>query len=292
MELPSGPEIRTYRYVRLAMIAVLLMLAVSVVIERVKTDPGCWQGSISAYYYTPVHAVFVGALLAVAVCMVVLKGNTNLEDVLLNLGGMFAPVVALVPTPNAGSCWSERVMLTDATPSIVNNMWGLFAAGGLGIVITIWLWRKAEPGDWDQRQTIALVVSIGIFVVGLIWFIGLRSNFEANAHYWTAVLLFVMIIWIVFQNARQSRNSPEAERRLGPWPPRLYFVIAGLMAVCVILGLVGWRADWRNVVLLVEAALILLFLAFWAIQTVELWDRGLRADPSEPEAKHLKVPTP
>jgi hypothetical protein len=292
MVLPSGPEVRTYRYVRLAMIAVLLMLAVSVLIERVKTDPGCWQGSISAYYYTPVHAVFVGALLAIAVCMVVLKGNTNLEDVLLNIGGMFAPVVAFVPTPGAGSCWSVPATPTDATPSIVNNMWGLFAAGGLGIAISIGL---AVKGEWDRRQTRALVVSIGVFVVGIIWFIGLRSNFKANAHYVTAVLLFAMIIGVVFQNARQSQRSPVTERRLGPWPSRLYFVIAGLMGACLVIGLVGWRADWKYAVLSTEAALILLFMAFWTIQTLELWDRGLRADASEPEAgpqaKHRNVRT-
>lgn len=292
MGLPSGPEVRTYRYVRLAMVAVLLMLLVSVLIERVKTDPGCWQESISAYYYTPVHAVFVGALLAVAVCMVVLKGNTNLEDVLLNLGGMFAPVVAFVPTPGAGSCWSVPVTPTDATPSIANNMWGLFAAGGLGILISIWLWRT---GEWDRRQTRALLVSIGIFVIGLAWFIGLRSNFKANAHYVTAVLLFVMIIGVVFLNARQSRRSPVTERRIGLWAPRLYYVIANLMAVCVLLGFVGWLADLKYVVLVVEAALILLFLAFWTIQTLELWDRGLRAEASGPEAgpqaRHMNVPT-
>jgi len=36
---------------------------------------------------------------AIGVCMIALKGSTEWEDILLNLGGMLAPVVAFVATP-------------------------------------------------------------------------------------------------------------------------------------------------------------------------------------------------
>ena len=52
----------------------------------------------SAYYYTPAQAIFVGALIGLAACMIALKGTTPVEDVFLNLGGVFAAVVAIVPT--------------------------------------------------------------------------------------------------------------------------------------------------------------------------------------------------
>ena len=67
---------------------------------------GCLQPSISAYYYTPVGAVFIGVLVTMGVCLVALKGNTDGEDVLMNLAGMLAPGVAFIPTPDAGTCRS------------------------------------------------------------------------------------------------------------------------------------------------------------------------------------------
>jgi hypothetical protein len=274
MTAPNEAEVRTYRYLRLGMIAVLLMLAVSVLIEQAKTSPGCWQGSISAYYYTPAQAVFVGALIAIGVCMVVLKGTPGLEDVLLNIGGMFAPVVALVPTPGQGTCWSVRPTQSDPAPNIANNLWGLFVAGGLALLISVYLGITAEPGTWDRRHTRALVASILIYLVGIIWFNGYRDHFQANAHYTAAVLLFVVIIAVVVLNARASKT----------WASGPYAWIAGLMAIGLVVGFVGWQAEWRHALLFVEAALIALFLAFWIIQTKELWRRGLRdPQPSAPD---------
>src|SRR4051794_16730122 len=106
MPVPGGYSIKTYRYLRMAMIAMIVLLGASLVIEWSKTDPRCLQTSISAYYYTPVRAIFVGALISIGVCMVLLKGNTEPEDILLNVAGILAPVVALVRTPGAGRCHS------------------------------------------------------------------------------------------------------------------------------------------------------------------------------------------
>src|SRR5262249_55555658 len=95
--------VSTYRYLRLSIVVMVLALFVSVLIERFHV--GCWQGSISAYYYTPAHAIFVGALVAIGVSLIAIKGSTDLEDVLLNVAGLLAPIVAFVPTtPPSGSC--------------------------------------------------------------------------------------------------------------------------------------------------------------------------------------------
>jgi len=110
MTVPGGYAIKTYRYLRMAMVAMIALLAVSLVIEWSTTDPHCLQTSISAYYYTPVRAIFVGSLITIGVCMVVLKGNTEPEDILLNVAGILAPGVALVPTPGQGRCHSVPVV--------------------------------------------------------------------------------------------------------------------------------------------------------------------------------------
>src|SRR5688572_22472438 len=97
---------KTYRYVRIGMVGAVVLLAGSVLLEQREVTNGCWQTSISAYYYTPVRAVFVGVLMAIGLMLIVIKGNNELEDGCLNVAGMLAPVVALVPTSDHGRCWS------------------------------------------------------------------------------------------------------------------------------------------------------------------------------------------
>ena len=134
---PATPElvsfaVKSYRYLRLSIVVVVAALLAAVVIERI--DAGCWQDSISAYYYTPAHAVFVGALVAIGVCLIAVKGSTDLDDVLLNVAGMLAAIVAFVPTsPPAPGDACAAVVLTDADVEalIDNNILALAIGGGL-----------------------------------------------------------------------------------------------------------------------------------------------------------------
>src|SRR3954452_4355983 len=81
------------------MVGLTLFLAASLVIELTLGD-GEWLDSISSYFYTPVRGVFVGTLNAMSVCLIAIKGRDRpREDLMLNLAGMCAPVVALCPTP-------------------------------------------------------------------------------------------------------------------------------------------------------------------------------------------------
>src|SRR6266705_2138388 len=102
--LEEQDVIKTYRYLRIGMIGAVVLLAVSIAIERSKVS--CWQTSISAYYYTPVRAIFVGTMIAVGLVLIVYKGRRPGEDVCLNFAGMLAPVVAVAPTTDVGKCWS------------------------------------------------------------------------------------------------------------------------------------------------------------------------------------------
>ena len=56
-----GYPLATYRYVRLILVAVVAALFASVTLTA-KAAQWCWQPSISAFYYTHAHAVFIGAL--------------------------------------------------------------------------------------------------------------------------------------------------------------------------------------------------------------------------------------
>jgi hypothetical protein len=108
---------RTYLFLRLSVVAVIAVLAISLIKDYYRPDPNCLQGSISAYYYTAVQSVFVGALVALGLVFIVLWGKTPGEDAWLNMAGLVAPVVAFVPTIRPTKCG-----LTDLTGEEVTTV--------------------------------------------------------------------------------------------------------------------------------------------------------------------------
>ena len=115
---PDNPYVlKSYRYLRLVMVGLVVLLAASVLIELQQTGFGCWRTSISSYYWTPVRGVFVGALVAIGTCLIVLKGNTPVEDVLLNVAGALAPIVAFVPILDPKECQSTPWAASPGTCS-------------------------------------------------------------------------------------------------------------------------------------------------------------------------------
>ena len=71
--------IKSYRYLRLSIVVVVAALMASVLLEVYHA--GCWQESISAYYYTPTHSIFVGGLVAIGVALIAVnrhqRGSTH-----------------------------------------------------------------------------------------------------------------------------------------------------------------------------------------------------------------------
>lgn len=270
--------IKTWRYLRLSMIVLVVGLGVSIGYERWKTHPGCFQPSISAYYYTPVHGVLVGTLVAIGVCLVCLKGNTEAEDVLLNLAGMFAPIVALVPTPNPGTCASVLGTTRNRDVNIANNVFALLAVGLLGLLILAWLMargRRTRQSPLTASHVLGYTASAAVWVATLLGFTLARGVFVRDAHYAAAILMFVCILLVVVINAvsfKEKTGATSAGNR--------YSVIAMTMVLAVVaIGIAG-ALGWDHWVLAIETALIGLFAVFWATQTKELWHEGLRKPPA------------
>ncbi|MEU4192100.1 hypothetical protein AB0E69_09390 [Kribbella sp. NPDC026611] len=294
MPVPGGYSIKTYRYLRMAMVAMIVLLGAALVIEWSKTDPHCLQTSISAYYYTPVRAIFVGALITIGVCMVVLKGNTEPEDILLNVAGILAPVVALVPTPGQGRCHSVQMGISDAAANVSNNMGALFAIGAPCLVLTtIFVIRDriTNPDRWTPMYVLGLAVAVVLFGGGLAWFFADRDGFIGHAHYAAAIVMFACIVVVVLVNAEQFRRK-QRKHAVAHSPANRYSVIA----LAMVLGpaaMVGWKAlfGWDHAVLWIEGALILLFAAFWLSQTQELWNEGIRQDVPRSQATPSPLPS-
>jgi hypothetical protein len=260
--------IKTWRYLRLAMVVLVVGLGVSIGFERWKVHPGCFQTSISAYYYTPVHGFFVGALVAIGTCLFCLKGSTAAEDILLNLAGMFAPAVALVPTPNTGSCASVLGTTQDRDVNIGNNVFALLAVGLLALLILAVLVARNLP---TVPALIGYGVAAAVWLATVLVFWLARGFFVHNAHYTAAILMFVCILVVVVINAFSYKEKTNATS-----PRNRYAAVAGAMVLAaVVIGIAG-LLGWDYWVIAIEATLITLFAVFWTTQTKELWHQGLR----------------
>jgi hypothetical protein len=266
--------IKTYRYLRIAMVSLVITLAAAVAHEMFEKNGDCFQTSISAYWYTPAQAIFVGTLIAIGVCMIALKGNTEWEDIFLNIAGMLAPVVALVPTPGSGKCATVLVDSAETRAAVENNITALFVVGVVGWLVALFFARKDRtPGS---KSAYGLAVAAVLLVAGIVWFEKGFESFLDNAHYTAALTMFGFIVLVVVWNAWQYAV------RLAPTPGRSgyanrYAAIAVLMVgSAVAMGGYAWVAGWDHAVLWIEGVLITLFATFWLVQTRELWGEGVR----------------
>ena len=165
----SSYAVNTYRYLRIAIVVVILALLCAVAIERGHAN-GCFEESISAYYYTPVHSVFIGALVVLGVCLIAIRGCTDVEDVLLNIAGVLAPVVAFVPTVRPSPLCTEHPLSTgDTLPYINNNLVAYGAALVLAFVVAaVTIFNQIEsdnPTGAAAISTVLLVVSLAVIVL-------------------------------------------------------------------------------------------------------------------------------
>ena len=109
----------TYGALRVMLTVIALALPVVVTVSGWFQRGELWIGSsISEYYhvtggfpfFTP-RDLFVGGLLAAAVCLYSYKGFSTGENVALNLAGVFAFFVAVLPTSAPGEPRSLRAIL-------------------------------------------------------------------------------------------------------------------------------------------------------------------------------------
>jgi hypothetical protein len=276
--LKSQDAIKTYRYLRIGLIGAVVLLAVSIAIERSKVD--CWQTSISAYYYTPVRAIFVGTMIAVGLSLIVYKGRSNVEDGCLNFAGMLAPAVAVAPTTDVGRCWSvapsplpvnDDGSLADwVVTNIDNNIYALLIAGGIGLgvaaIIAMAVNRSVRaPIDVGERGTrVSLAVTALVLLLGW-WLIQNWDDFNTRAHGFAAVLMFVFLIGAIVAKAIEHWDERE---KVWFW---VYAAVAALMVLGGIL-IPTTRVFDDHTVFALEAYEIAFFAFYWIVQTVENWN--------------------
>jgi len=307
----SGIEVTSYRYLRTAIVALLIGLGTAVVYQALQAGP--FLASVSAYYYTPAQAIFVGGLIALGVCMIALKGTNLVEDVFLNLGGMLAAVVAVVPTSRGEDyrtavracaqgdsplltekastgldCPTVRALAEATSANVENNIVALLVVGALALLATVlfFLLRdRRAPGatfPWWGFGATSVVYGAG---AGAFW--ASQRWFVDNAHYVAALGLFACIVVVAVANAlRRDEGRAEALNAVPGALLRsrdLYAWFARIMVGATLVGVVLWQVNWISLFVL-EIGVAAFFAMFWMVQTIERWGDESYHQPKEDSA--------
>jgi hypothetical protein len=271
---------RTYRNLRIGIAGTVVVILVSVAItaSRVGVLP-----SISAYYYTPARTVFVGALIAVAAAIVALSGR-GLQRALLSAAGLFAPLIALVPTPlpagavpgYEGACPpGTNCVPAEVLPDIDVGVVTYLVVAALAVAVSVAVTSVAGTlVDALPSLAAAATVIAGVFV----FWTWARDAFVMNAHLVAAVFFFGLVALTAVVNAFAPLRPGMPPR----WRIAVYWVVAVAMtvdlAVVVVAASTGLGVRTMPPSILVgESVALLLFLVFWVLQSLEKWDD---ADPS------------
>jgi hypothetical protein len=271
----------TYRYLRGGMAVMIVMLGAAVIGERLTAS--CWQTSISAYYFTTAHSIFIAALCALGVQFIVYKGSSDTEDVLLTLAGILAFIVAIVPTTRPILLCGRYGLPADYNikHAITNNVWAVVIALVIARVVAWWLYRRTNTTvPKSQLGTVSMYLLRAIVAVGLVAFIFFPDRFASNGHGVAAVIMFLAIITTVVTTAFFVSRQDDAKSPHRYLYCVLYQGIAAAMIVTLIAVVVLHLVldSWSHWVIVVETALILEFTGYWVIQTVELWRTPNRFD--------------
>ena len=280
---PLNPYVlKSYRYLRLVMIGLVIWLGVSVLIEVFASGAGCWRTSISSYYWTPVRGVFIASLVAVGACLVIIKGNTEIEDVLLNVAGALAPIVAFVPIIDPRECQSTPwASATDGGANIKNNVGAFLIAGVLATLVAWIVARREGNGKVSRGDVIGLVVTVALVSIGIALFLFQRTFFDRWAHYLAAIPLFVVLLAVMVANAVSFARAHEGRVDAKAVSNRYLLVAVVTLGLVALMGAVTWLRGWDHATFWIEVVVIGAFVVFWTLQTLELWDapEGVRADP-------------
>lgn len=269
-----------YRDLRVGLAVTMAMLAAAIIIEV--AGKHCVQGALSEYFYTPAHSIFIATLIGFGTLFFVYRGSSDTEDALLTLAGVAALIAALVPQGRPELCSPSFVPDGFKTEVIVRpNVWAVVVALVLGWSVTWWK-NRYNPPDHTRSAggTLALYFLRVVVVVGLLCLIFKKDWFLIHAHGAAGVLMLSAFIATVFTTAHLAKKEVRSTDRTDY--RGFYTWIARLMLVTLI-GIVALhitRPHWFLVpwITVLEALLILEFLAYWLVQTTELWDTPDRAE--------------
>jgi hypothetical protein len=281
MRLASTSTQRTYRYVRLGLIAAILSIFVSLIAYG--TTSG-WPPSISALFYTPSGTVFVGAVFAVSFGLLALSGH-SVEQALLDLAGVVVPLIAIVPTvlrtgdlPGVTADCGEaaRCVPSEYVSGIANGMVTFAVIGGMGVILAVVL---AVVQRTISGGLLLAIAAATVIIAGMtIWWAVDPESYVASAHL-VATIAFLSLMALVSLMSAAGAGGTSYRAVYGALS--VLFVLT--LIFVVIASIVQYRgADLDAptgppLVLIGEAIALAVFGVFWLAQTAQNWND---VDPS------------
>lgn len=149
------------------------------------------MGSISAYYYTSMHGVFIGALWAIGVFFLSyqvrpVSPEFQADNVLAYIASLLAILVSLLPTTqDAGTATHAEKVLGTVHLLCAGVLFAMLAAFALV------LFRFSEDGDMapQKRKRNVVYLVCGFVIVGSMAMVGVANLFHWNDS-WPALLTF------------------------------------------------------------------------------------------------------
>jgi FtsH-binding integral membrane protein len=283
---PDISILRTYRYLRIGIAATVVIIAVSVIVASAQR--GHVLPSISAYYYTSARTAFVGALIAVGIAIIALSGRGS-EGWLMHAAGLFAPLVAFVPTrvipgtvPNdtapcphgAKDCIPSSILPTVQDGVITYVVIGVLMAL---VALIIGLVTRELP---LRSIILTLIVVLAVGAAGL-W---LDAGFVYSGHVVFAGLFFIIIAFVALRNVWSSDDDIPRST----WVTWVYGIVGIAMAADVIglLAVVFWVKNQGHLVITGESIALGLFFVFWVVQSIRDWNHPLKTGATGPQTQN------
>ncbi|MFD2081235.1 hypothetical protein SAMN05421678_10479 [Actinopolymorpha cephalotaxi] len=271
---------RTDLYLRLGMVLLVLLLAAAITLERLRY--GSLLDSVSAYYYTPAHAVFIACLCSLGACMIIYPGRSGFEDVTLNAAGFLAFLVAFVPTSRGeAECDPSRAFCDIPTSTIAANVAAVLLVGGVGLLVAylapiMGAGKGVLSHVGDRHARIALhVLAVGYVFLVAVFFLD-RATFLRMGHGWSALVLFAGLIIVIVNSGLHLGHR--GSRRVWYWGSLALALLA--MAIVWFAGRRGAMEHW---IFVEESIVIGGFTFFWVTQKVaEVWAEPAAPEPTEP----------
>jgi hypothetical protein len=300
---------RSHRYLRLSLAVMVLALFVGVGVQLVRSG-GLWLPSISHFFYTPAHGVFVASLVAASLALVALAGR-DLETIFLDVAAVFAPLIALVPTGitsglltqltgrsdiEMGPCSpDENCIPRQAMDAVYTGVITYTVVLGCVVLLSLWirrdtfrmLWRTRRDAAVEGRAwalwstlTAPVVAVVTAVVLGLAAFADpISAGFPFNpwlgisVHFAATILFFGAFTAVPVINViRYLAARRDGDTRLKTRYAVIYVVVPVLMAIDIVAMVVIVKSDAPGPgVLVCEAIALALFAAFWIAQTIQWW---------------------
>ncbi len=187
------------------------------------------QPSISHYYYSVMHIVFVGTLCVLGGFLVSYRGKSNFENRISNFAGLFAFGVAIFPTDFLGYSESDIchfIKIEKVVPPFVS--WIHFGCAGLlfacFVIFCLNIFQESDENKTPdlkklRRNYIYKICGIGIALSILsIVTITILKSFEVKSDFFkhstfvfeTTSLLFFGSSWLL----KGSLNWPESKFKI------------------------------------------------------------------------------